>query len=173
MNTQQAYIQGFVKRASEYGYSQEQALGILKEAAGVGATLGALKDSLVSGVGGAEAKFKDLMESANYNDKVKELMGMGVPQHIADYGMQNVGEGNFNEGIKKLLTDRYNSDVFGREHPILQGIADKTKGWLSEHNFDPETGALALGGAGLLGGGYLLGKHLNKKKEHHPQYSQY
>ena len=32
MNTQQAYINGFVKRASEYGYSEEQALGILKEA---------------------------------------------------------------------------------------------------------------------------------------------
>jgi hypothetical protein len=32
MNTQQAYINGFVKRASYYGYSQEQALHILKQA---------------------------------------------------------------------------------------------------------------------------------------------
>jgi len=29
---QQAYIQGFVKRASEYGYSQEEAVNILKKA---------------------------------------------------------------------------------------------------------------------------------------------
>ena len=31
MNTQgQAYLEGFVKRASEYGYSREQALELLK-----------------------------------------------------------------------------------------------------------------------------------------------
>ena len=32
MNTQQAYINGFVKRAAEYGYSEEDALGLLKKA---------------------------------------------------------------------------------------------------------------------------------------------
>lgn len=32
MTTQQAYINGFVKRANEYGYSEDQALNILKEA---------------------------------------------------------------------------------------------------------------------------------------------
>lgn len=32
MNTQQAYINGFVKRAAEYGYSQQQAETILKQA---------------------------------------------------------------------------------------------------------------------------------------------
>lgn len=32
MTTQQAYIEGFVKRASEYGYSEDQAVDILKEA---------------------------------------------------------------------------------------------------------------------------------------------
>jgi len=35
MNTkQQAYIEGFVKRANEYGYNQEEALYLLKEAEG-------------------------------------------------------------------------------------------------------------------------------------------
>jgi hypothetical protein len=35
MTTQeQAYIEGFVKRASEYGYSEDQAFHILKEATG-------------------------------------------------------------------------------------------------------------------------------------------
>jgi hypothetical protein len=32
MTTEQAYIEGFVKRASEYGYDENQALEILKEA---------------------------------------------------------------------------------------------------------------------------------------------
>lgn len=32
MTTEQAYIEGFVKRASEYGYSKEQAFDILKRA---------------------------------------------------------------------------------------------------------------------------------------------
>ena len=32
MSTQQAYINGFVKRAAQYGYSHNQALGILKQA---------------------------------------------------------------------------------------------------------------------------------------------
>jgi hypothetical protein len=33
MTTQQAYINGFIKRASEYGYSESQAIEILKQAA--------------------------------------------------------------------------------------------------------------------------------------------
>ena len=33
MNTQQAYITGFVKRASEYGFNENEALELLKEAA--------------------------------------------------------------------------------------------------------------------------------------------
>jgi hypothetical protein len=32
MTTEQAYIEGFVKRAADYGYSQEEALNILKQA---------------------------------------------------------------------------------------------------------------------------------------------
>ena len=32
MTTQQAYIEGFVKRAAEYGYSEAEAVNILKEA---------------------------------------------------------------------------------------------------------------------------------------------
>jgi len=34
MNTEQAYINGFVKRASEYGYNQQEALEIYKQAMG-------------------------------------------------------------------------------------------------------------------------------------------
>ena len=33
MNTEQAYIEGFVKRASEYGYSESEAVEMLKVAA--------------------------------------------------------------------------------------------------------------------------------------------
>lgn len=173
MSYQQAYINGFVKRASEYGYSTEQAVAILDKSASLGSTLGNFGEALFSAKDKFGDRFKDLQESDHYNDKIKELVSMGVPSHIADYGMKNIGEQNFGKGIRDLLVDKYNSDVFAKEHPILDSVADKTKDWLAKHNFDPETGALALGGAGLLGGGYLLGKHLNKKKEHHPQYSQY
>lgn len=34
MNTEQAYINGFVKRASEYGYSEDETMEILKQAGG-------------------------------------------------------------------------------------------------------------------------------------------
>lgn len=34
MNTQEAYINGFVKRAAEYGYSEDQAVELYKQAAG-------------------------------------------------------------------------------------------------------------------------------------------
>jgi hypothetical protein len=34
MNTQRAYINGFVKRASEYGYTNEHAIELLKQAVG-------------------------------------------------------------------------------------------------------------------------------------------
>lgn len=34
MNTEQAFVEGFVKRASEYGIDENRALHILKEAAG-------------------------------------------------------------------------------------------------------------------------------------------
>jgi hypothetical protein len=33
MNTQQAYIEGFVKRASQYGFSYNEAISLLKQAA--------------------------------------------------------------------------------------------------------------------------------------------
>jgi hypothetical protein len=42
---EQAYIEGFVKRASEYGYSEEQSLNILKEAS-FGEMLGKLPKNL-------------------------------------------------------------------------------------------------------------------------------
>lgn len=32
MNTEQAYIEGFVKRASEYGFSEHEAIELLKQA---------------------------------------------------------------------------------------------------------------------------------------------
>ena len=33
MNTQQAYIKGFVKRANEYGFSEQEAVELLKQSA--------------------------------------------------------------------------------------------------------------------------------------------
>jgi len=43
MNTQQAYIEGFVKRASEYGFSEDEAISLLKQAAPIPTAPGMLR----------------------------------------------------------------------------------------------------------------------------------
>ena len=155
MNTQQAYINGFVKRASEYGYSREQALGILKTS-GIGDYLNR-----------AIAPLKDSLQSAGYNASVDALQeGAGLPHHVADYGMKTLNSEDISKGINNLFTNKYNSDVFAQEHPLLNSASS----FLKEHNIDPTTAAMAAGGAGLLGGGYLLGKHLHNKKQQQSAY---
>ena len=44
MNREKAYIEGFVKRASEYGYSDRQAIALLKESGVLGDAWGGLKN---------------------------------------------------------------------------------------------------------------------------------
>jgi hypothetical protein len=43
MNTEQAYIEGFVKRASEYGFSRNEAVSLLKQAAPIPMAPGMLR----------------------------------------------------------------------------------------------------------------------------------
>lgn len=168
MNTQQqqAYLEGFVKRASEYGFDQEEAVELLKSAySDLG---GQAKDLIRSGFDNAKEFFHnnvtDPLESMEYNNTVRELTGMGLPHHVADYGMKTLNPGDIADATKKMFLDRYNSDAFNAEHPMIHGALESAKGWLNDHNFDPTTAALAAGGTALLGGGYMLGKHLNKKK---------
>jgi len=53
MNTQQAYINGFVKRANEYGYSDNQAIELLKHAG--------LMDTMAAKLAPISDKLKDFM----------------------------------------------------------------------------------------------------------------
>ena len=157
MDTQQAYINGFVKRAAEYGYSEQEAVSILKKAN----LMDSIKD-IPNRLGGYVNNLKDQATSGIYNAQVGGLTeGMGLPQHIADYGMKNLNSNDLQEGVKNLFTNKYNSDVFGAEHPILNQASE----FLKSHDIDPTTAAMVAGGTGLLGGGYLLGKHLNNKKQ--------
>lgn len=45
MNTEQAYIEGFVKRAFEYGFNENEAIEMLKEAAGGAGVLSKLEQA--------------------------------------------------------------------------------------------------------------------------------
>jgi hypothetical protein len=67
MNTQQAYINGFVKRASEYGYNEAEAIELYKRAfsfADLGQRLGAKADSGVQAVGNTFNRGKDMVMGA-------------------------------------------------------------------------------------------------------------
>ena len=139
---QQAYIEGFVKRASEYGFSQAEAVTVLKRA-------GFFED------------MADNMESDIFNQTANELSAKGLPHHMAVYGMNNLTQDDAATHMVNMIKDKYNSDVFGAAHPMLANIANSLK----SHNIDPSKAALAAGGAGLLGGGYMLGKHMNKDKK--------
>ena len=178
---QQAYIEGFTKRASEYGLNQYEAVELLKRSfempsmkdvynSGKEGIMPSMKDVYNSGkegiqsIGNRLASLADNLESDVYNKAVNGITSIGVPHHIADYGMKTLQPNDFLEGTKNVFTNKYNSDVFAKDHPYLQQAAD----FLKSKNIDPTMAAAGVAGAGLLGGGYMLGKHLNKKK-HVPQ----
>jgi phage-related protein len=153
MNLEQAYIEGFVKRAADYGYSQEEALGLLK-------TSGFL-DNIQQNINDSVRNIADAAESDLWNRSVGELTSQGIPFHKAVYGMNNVKLDELANQTNKFIGSKYDKDMFPIDHPILSGVGNM----LRSHNIDPTTAALAAGGAGLLGGGYMLGKHLHKNKQ--------
>ena len=170
MNTQQqAYIEGFVKRASEYGLNRNEAIDLLKHSFDMGTISEKAKQLYDTG----KNKLSDLasqgigaLESKGYNTAVEGLTDvMGIPHHIADYGMKTLNSNDLTEGVKNVFSNKYNSDVFAADHPLLSRASE----FLKSHNVDPTMAAAGAGGAALLGGGYMLGKHLNKKKPQ-PQY---
>lgn len=81
MNTeQQAYINGFVKRAADYGYNQQEALTILKQAGGF---FGGLGNSMDTGISNAtQAVGNKVNQAGDY------LKGLG---NTAVSGMKDLG----------------------------------------------------------------------------------
>ena len=155
MNTQQktSYIEGFVKRAAQYGYNEQQAISLLKESG--------FLDDIQKSVGDSVRNATDAAESNLWNGSVGELTSQGIPFHKAVYGMRNVTPDEVAHQVNNFIGSRYDKDMYPIDHPILSNIGDT----LRAHDIDPTYAALAAGGAGLLGGGYLLGKHLHKNKQ--------
>jgi hypothetical protein len=104
MTTEQAYIEGFVKRAAEYGFNDEEAFEILKEAAKKGAPKAepGFKNDLKrwannikanAEIAGAPTEIK-LREGAK---KLKEKMREGATsskdklKNIASKGLKTIG----------------------------------------------------------------------------------
>ena len=84
MNTEQAYIEGFVKRAMEYGFSQNESLELLKEANALTRALarGAVKPST------AAKRLSELYGHSNAN-----IQNVSVPtiEHIIKHNTPGLG----------------------------------------------------------------------------------
>lgn len=80
MNTQQAYLEGFVKRASEYGLSREEALDLLKQSAMMGAPMAAPAVMAKKPVKPMPPK-RPVIGAGDLNDRVRQpgARGPGLP----------------------------------------------------------------------------------------------
>ena len=109
MNTQQAYINGFVKRAAEYGLGHDEAIGILKNANALTRALarGAVKPSTIAS---------------------RMNIPLGAVKSIAGYNTPGKGI-NLNPNIQKLdkvLARRNNlSGIQERTKPMVDRLSDK------------------------------------------------
>jgi hypothetical protein len=116
MNTEQAYINGFVKRATQYGYSQHEALNILKAAA-------ELK--------GKQHKLdvdKDGKIEASDLKKLRQLKQAGALSEGYENAKQMVG--NIYDSGKQLVNnvgDTYNSYLARKNTPTSEDLAANEK----------------------------------------------
>ena len=100
MSAQQAYINGFVKRAAEYGFGEAEALGILKNA---NEELGPFDAERAADMLGAEMKLKALAHN-------KE-------EHPYHYYLNPFVGGPITEAITRLKR-RHNAGLADDEHLI-------------------------------------------------------
>jgi len=98
MNTQQAYINGFVKRASEYGLNQHQAVELLKQAESIkdelirGVAKGVTRKVVGSGLGSLMGKANENMPLATPEQIAKLRLDMGVPASVREnFSSESVG----------------------------------------------------------------------------------
>jgi hypothetical protein len=181
MNTQkQAYVKGFVKRAAEYGFNENEALDLLK-----------------TSIFKAESHNLDGQDDAiDLEDIVGQLREMGAvvdysaletntpklrisfPHSVADLARKHAhvkrasefdsvltpeNKAKFTEDIMNLVSEEnmknIRDEALKEVHPNLHAA----KSFLTQYNIDPEIAGLTLGGAGLLAGGYGLANLLNRK----------
>lgn len=199
MNNQEAYINGFVKRAAEHGYSADEAINLLKQS------------GIINDIGSRLATgAKDFVQE-NIKDPVKDV-GEGLANVFdpnTDAGFtdawgsnalrraDDLQSGIFNkatEGLKNTFKLPEHIARYGQKNlkpeDTVNAVKDMYQGkydtdvfnrehptlagigkWLTEHNINPQHAAIAAGGAGLLAGGYGLAKLMgnNKPKEEEEQ----
>jgi hypothetical protein len=81
MNTEQAFVEGFVKRAMEYGFSQNESLELLKEAARGAGALSLIMRRQLKNTPKAQ-KTKEIRDVAN---KLVKDKNMDIPaRHSSD-----------------------------------------------------------------------------------------
>jgi hypothetical protein len=195
MNKETAYAKGFIKRAVENGYSENEAINLLKES-------GVINDIGSSLATGAKDFFQE-----NIKDPVRDVReGLAnVFDPNTDAGFTDAWGNSAFRRADNLQSDAFNKATEGLKNTFklpehiarygqnnlkpedtIKAVQDTYQGkydtdvfnrehptlagigkWLTEHNINPQHAALAAGGAGLLAGGYGLAKLLgnNKPKE--------
>lgn len=157
----QAYINGFVKRANEYGLTDFQATSLLKQSVDLGGLIKqaspeteALMQQLGKTVGDAKNTFKDAVNfGANSVSDTASSVGNSLGKDLSDI-----------KGVLDSARHGFSSGVFRSQHPITNDIPllGDAADFLINHDIDP---IHAAAGASALGGGYLLHKLLNRKKQ--------
>ena len=101
MTTQQAYIEGFVKRANEYGYNRNEAISLLRQVDEYGASENSIAKQAFLG----EPAYKDIpdlseeeLKALSYSDLKKHLepqKGEGalahLKRHLGSYALGGAG----------------------------------------------------------------------------------
>lgn len=127
---QQAYVNGFVKRAAEYGFSDHEALSILKKAS---EELGPFDAERAADMLGAEMKLKALARNKEEHPyhyylnpfvggpiteaitrlKRRHNAGLADDEHLLNHwlggNLLNIYRGN--EGTRNTIRDKFNEQV--------------------------------------------------------------
>jgi hypothetical protein len=150
---QQAYIEGFVKRANEYGIDPDSALDLLQEH---------LPESLTSS---PEELIDKVRAVADNNPEVYDVAGLGESLGIPEMMSARQEQGSSSPGgIKDYLGGLMGGGGKEDTEEFQQNFNSPSQQAKPRFNFDKRLAGLAAGGAALAGGGYLANKQRNKNK---------
>jgi len=150
---QQAYIRGFVKRASEFGVDPDSALDLLQEH---------LPESLTSS---PEELMDKVRAVADNNPEVYDVASLGESLGIPEMMSARQEQGSSNPGgIKDYLGGLMGGGGKEDTEEFQQNFNSPSQQAKPRFNFDKRLAGLAAGGAALAGGGYLANKQRNKNK---------
>jgi hypothetical protein len=149
---QQAYINGFVKRASEYGLDPDSALDLLQEH---------LPESLTSSPEELIEKVRDVASRYPEVDGAGLGESLGIPEMLsANQGQNSPSSGGTENYLGRLLGGGGGGDT----EEFQQNFNSPSQQAKPRFNFDKRLAGLVGGGAALAGAGYLANKQRNKNK---------